>query len=439
MIAAAGVLICLAAAYAYLTTLPVTYTASSTCYVSMATGTSVNDSYEGGLAAQQRVRSYVTLATSDWVALRVKGQLGLPGSVDALRSKLTASSPPATMLIVVTATDGTAVGAREIADQTVSQFRALVDQLETIQRGAAPAARVAVVDPAVLPTVPSGPKRNRILMLGLVAGLIVGGAGAFGRERLDRRLHTSADVAALLPVPILGIIDHGRPGATGELRRLRTRLAARPSTKTVLLTSLSKASVPDVGIGLARSLADTGAQVVLVDADTTGHGGSACVPDHDGPGLAGLLGRSVPVEDALVAWPEAGFCVLPLGDPDSRTPDLLANGRFTEIMSTLRDEFDHVVVQVAPVTAAADAIAVSAHCDATLGVVELGPATSTGVSGALATLGEQRLSGAVVCSRPRRRLRALVTRTKSRRSVDRSPTPPNESPAPEPDPVGVGQ
>ncbi|MBF6064257.1 protein tyrosine kinase [Nocardia terpenica] len=411
-IVAVGAVLCLAASYGYLKTLPVTYTASSTCYVSMATGTSVNDSYQGGLAAQQRVRSYLALATSVTVAQRVKDQLGLPMSVDELRGRVSAASPPATAVIVVSAHDGTADGARRITDEVVSQFRHLVDQLETIQPEAAPAARVAVVDKAQLPGAPSSPQRSRILVLGLLAGLVLGSAAAFARDRLDRRLRTSTDLAALAPVPILGIVDDGRPGAPGELRRLRTRLGDDPDTRTVLLTPLSRESLPELAIGLSRTLADTGDRVVLVDADTTGHGSSTHAPVRAETGLAELLRDSSPLDNAIVAWPEAGISMLPLGVIDSRTPDLLSSRRFAEIMTKLRTDFDHIVVEAAPVTAAADALALARRCDATIGVVELGPTTGNQVRGALATFGEgnARLVGIAVFSRQHRSVRNLLRR-----------------------------
>ncbi|MBF6176276.1 polysaccharide biosynthesis tyrosine autokinase [Nocardia blacklockiae] len=389
-----ALLLCTAAAYGYSKSQPVTYTASSSCYVSMATGTSVNDSYQGGLAAQQRVRSYLELAGSETVAQRVKDQLGLKESTASLRGRITAASPPATTVIVVSARDSTADGARVLADEVVSQFRYMIAQLETIQVDAAPAARVAVVDKAQLPTAPSSPQSSRTLLLGVFAGLVVGFAAAFARDRLDRRLRGSADLEAILPVPILGIIDDGRPGAPGELRRLRTRLG--PDTAGVLLTSLSQRSQPAVAADLARTLADCGDRVVLVDADTTGQGSSGRIPVQATAGLAELLRHSTPLDDAITPWAEAGVSVLPIGVIDSRTPDLLASERFAEIMSKLHSEFDRIVVEGAPISAAADAIVLARHCDAVLGVVELGTATVPQVRGALATLGtEAKLTGAV--------------------------------------------
>ncbi|WP_431950973.1 Wzz/FepE/Etk N-terminal domain-containing protein [Nocardia lijiangensis] len=409
LVIAAVVLTCLAASAVYLRGQPTTYSASSSMYVSMATGTSVNDSYQGGLAAQQRVRSYLDLATSATVAERVIDDLSITMSVDELRGKITATSPPATTLIIISVADGNAQRARDLANTVVAHFRRLIDELETIERDAAPAARVAVVDRAELPRSPAGPQSGRVLALGLLAGLMLGALAAYLRDRTDRTLRTSNDLEALLPVPILGIIDEGRSGAADETRRMRTRLLREGQAHTIQLTSLSPRSEPEVALALAKSFADTGRSVVLVDADTSGRGGSERFATGEGQGLAAVL-RGTPTAEALTGWPETGLTVLPLGDTDLQTADLLASDRFAGVMTELRADFEHVIVQTAPVAAAADAIAVAPLCEHTLGVVELGATTGPQLRGALATFGSERLTGAVAYSRPGSRLQRLVGR-----------------------------
>ncbi|WP_194837299.1 Wzz/FepE/Etk N-terminal domain-containing protein [Nocardia sp. XZ_19_369] len=415
-----AVLVCLAAAAGYSQTIPVTYKASSSMYVSMATGTSVNDSYQGGLAAQQRVRSYLDLLTSASVAQRVIDDRGLRMSAGELRGRIAASSPPATAILQVAVTGDTAVEARDLADAVVAQFRRLVDELETTQLGVAPAARVAVVDRAELPAAPAGSGRTRLLALGLFAGLALGCAAALVRDRTDRRLRTSNDLEAVLDgpvgtVPILAILDVGLPGEVGETRRLRARLTAASADekpKTIVLTSLSPKSASDVAVRLARSLADAGARVVLVDADTTGSGSSSQLLAHTGHGLAELLRGDAALDDAVVLLPDNGIQMLPLGSIGAETPDALTTSRFDVVLADLRSDFDYVVVEVAPVTVAADVLSIAPRGDVTVGVVELGTSTSTQVRGAMATFGSAgaSLAGVIAVSRPDDSLFRLIGR-----------------------------
>ncbi|WP_328400052.1 protein tyrosine kinase [Nocardia sp. NBC_00403] len=410
LIIASVLLLCVLAAVGYAQSLPTTYVASSSMYVTMATGTSVNDSYQGGLAAQQRVRSYVDLANSATLAKRTIDDLGLKMSIGDLQGKIAATSPPATTMINVSVTDSTPTRARDIANGVVAQFRRLIGELETIEVGAAPAARVEVIDRAELPTGPTGPQTTRLLVLGLLAGLGLGCLAAFVRDRTDRTLRTSNELEAVLAVPILGIIDAGRPGAEDETRRLRTRLLRNGDAAAIMLTSLTTKSESDVTMALAKSFADTGRHVVLVDADTSNAGRLQPYTSDQSPGLARVLRGSAQVPESVTWWQQTGVSVLPLGDADPQTSDLLASDRFSAVIAKLRTDFDHVIVQVAPITDAADAIALAALFDQTLAVVQLGSTSSAQVRGALATFGDTALTGVVAHSVPSSRLQRLMGR-----------------------------
>ncbi|MGW5381465.1 hypothetical protein [Nocardia sp. NPDC003963] len=254
---------------------PTTYTATSTLYVSMATGTSVADSYQGGLAAQQRVRSYLELISSDHVVDRVIGQLGLNLDREELRAAITADTPPATSLLRVSVTDEDAETSRVLTDQVVAQFRALVDELETIEVTAAPAARVAVVDAAQAPAEAGGTGGARLYAVGAVAGLLLGAAVAYLLDRLNKRVRDSAELAAL-GQPVLGTVALDTERTQAELRALRSRLPAAPR---MVITTLDGQSEPALVLGAAAALGATGAQVLLIDANSTGRGVSTLLPE----------------------------------------------------------------------------------------------------------------------------------------------------------------
>ncbi|NUS43130.1 MAG: protein tyrosine kinase [Mycobacteriaceae bacterium] len=405
---------CVGLAAGYASTRPTLYTASSRVYVSMATGTSVNDAYQGGLAAQQRVLSYVNLAVSATLAERVIRDAGVPLSPDELRGKISATFPPATSLIDIGVTDADPDRARLLADKVVAHLRRMVDELETTVVGAAPAARITVVDTARTPSAPNGPGRSRYLLLGLLAGLAFGAAGALLRDRTDRTLRTTQELDALPDLEVLGTLRPGAPEAeaTATGRRIRARILPAADTDTaVLFTAVSKRSHAQVAQAAAQAVSDTGRAVVLVDADTSGHGSSARLPKDPESGLAQLLENPAYPRDAVVSW-EAGLGVyptvpvdgpdlLPLGKADRRTADLLAGERFGELVTVLRREFEVIVVETAPLGRSVDAIGVAGRCDRTVVVVELGATTWTQLRTALTALGRAGVhpAGAVVIPR----------------------------------------
>lgn len=69
----------------------------------------------------------------------------------------------------------------------------------------------AVLNPAVEPAEPSSPKIFRNLLVGLIAGLIVGLNLAFAFEVFDRRVRAGEDIGAELALPLIGVME-GRSG-----------------------------------------------------------------------------------------------------------------------------------------------------------------------------------------------------------------------------------
>ena len=434
LIVAATTLVCLAASAVYASTIPTQYTATTRLYVSMATGTSVSDAYEGGMAAEQRIPSYAQVAGGATVAEAVIRDLGLRMSPGELEGKISVDFPPATTLLDISVTDATPDRAQMLADGVAAQFRRLVGEMETTVRGAAPAAQATVVAPARTPTQPTAPHTTRLLLIGLLGGLALGCLAAFVRDRLDGRVRTSERLAELLPVPVLASIPSVEPTATKAVALLRARLTSAGGglvPRALLVTSFSGQSTPSVAVRLSQALVASGRQVVLVDADTSGDGVSAWLGMASGPGLADWMRTSQLSLDELVRTSVDGVGVVPLGAVDERTGDLLDSERFADLLTSLRARFDHVVVATAPATVEPAALTVSARCDGILAVVELGSTTGEQVRAAAASLDGpgSALIGAVAVSAPSRQaaplgwepLAALLRRVGAR--SDRPPGP----------------
>lgn len=83
-----------------------------------------------------------------------------------------------------------------------SQEAQQAENLERRQKGE----QFRIIDPARTPEKPFSPDIPRILLIGLVAGLIVGFGMAFLREQLDRSFHDSGDVEVTLGLRVLANI-----------------------------------------------------------------------------------------------------------------------------------------------------------------------------------------------------------------------------------------
>jgi len=69
----------------------------------------------------------------------------------------------------------------------------------------------AVLVPAGLPSEPFKPKPMRVMLMAIAAGLVLGGAFAFGREYLDRSVHDARGLRDEFELPVLAEIPHIDP------------------------------------------------------------------------------------------------------------------------------------------------------------------------------------------------------------------------------------
>ena len=98
---------------------------------------------------------------------------------------------------------------RHQAELTRNLYDTLQTNLKeaTISAGMS-AANITVVDRAEVPASPVAPKKNTIMLMGLVGGLVIGCVLAFVIESIDDRLRTSEEVENASQLPSLAAIPH---------------------------------------------------------------------------------------------------------------------------------------------------------------------------------------------------------------------------------------
>jgi tyrosine-protein kinase Etk/Wzc len=72
----------------------------------------------------------------------------------------------------------------------------------------------AVLVPASLPSEPFKPKPLRVMLMAIAAGLVLGGALAFGREYLDRSVHDARGLRDEFELPVLAEIPRIEPAVS---------------------------------------------------------------------------------------------------------------------------------------------------------------------------------------------------------------------------------
>jgi capsular exopolysaccharide synthesis family protein len=236
---------------------------------------------------------------------------------------------------------------------------------------------IATVTPAFPSEDPVSPTPTRDALLAfLLAGIIAAETLVIIRTFSDRfaRTQDASAITEFTGLPVLAMIPRGRgPDVVEAFRTLRTNLlflegAGRP--RTVALVSPNPSSGKSFcAIHLAESAVAVDAEVVLVDADLRRPVIHSRVRVPREPGLSDAL-RGADIHHAL-HYVEGipNLKVMPSGSPVSDTVGVLGGRAFRQVLDTI-DTAELVVVDTPPGAVYADALAVSAQCDATLLVLD---------------------------------------------------------------------
>ncbi|WP_435203108.1 polysaccharide biosynthesis tyrosine autokinase [Janibacter sp. GS2] len=379
------------------------YTATAGGYVTAGGGQSIGESYSSQTLAQQKAAAYVTLFTNRNVTEAVIDDLGLDSTPQALASRITATLPPDGVTIEVSAVAGEPKEARDIADAVVVAAAAEAKRIEesgptreTVgadgeTRTVKSQAQVLIKpnESAILPTSPTSPDPLRILPLGLIIGLLVGYAVAAVRHYNDTKVRHVDDIEEAAGTGVLGVLpvskDLGsergearRPKAFHEreaLRKLRTNLRfvdVDHQPRSIVVTSANQGEGKStVASSLATVLAESGEQVVLIDADLR-RSAVARAFDLDGSvGLTEVLAGTLPLADAMQTTDVPGLQILTAGSTPPNPSELLGSHRMEVLIAELSEKH-FVVLDAPPLLPVTDATLLTRSADGAVLVVAAG-------------------------------------------------------------------
>ncbi|MEW6299707.1 MAG: polysaccharide biosynthesis tyrosine autokinase [Thermodesulfobacteriota bacterium] len=281
---------------------------------------------------------------------------------------------------------------------------------ETTMSNDAPISNIQVVEYAENPQFPSSPQTQRNLLLAMACGLFLGVGLALFLEYMDASVSTPQDVWQAAALPTLGVVPH--------LKSLRSRglgygylpvpspsrwLARRASTtdqsfaqelivshhpfsivsesyhtlcttllfsqpenppRVILFTSAQPGDGKTVTtINMAIALAQAGNTVVVVDADLRKGKCHTLLGLENHHGLSNVLSGKLPVEEGVQKVVVPGLSLLTRGILYPNPTALLAVSRMKEVIASLRQRFDFVLIDSPPAIAISDAAILSQLCD----------------------------------------------------------------------------
>jgi receptor protein-tyrosine kinase len=375
---------------------PSSYTANARVLVSANAGVDPLVQAQTAAYVQTQVITYSNAVTSPDVLHAVEKDLDLPLSDAELKSKISASVPTSESIIDVQVVDDSAARAAAIAN---SASRALVTAVEKFSSSA----KLFPIDPATAPSAPSSPNTTLNIALGVLVGLLVGIALAVARDLIDNRVKDPEALAKAVGVPTMGVIVEDRhtdrnviASSAGSrnvraenFRQLRANLQFANVDEHPRVLAVTS-SVPGEGkttaaINLASALAEAGFTVCLVDADLRRPAVASALGLLSPIGLTSVLIHQVDLSEAIQNA-DAGLYVLTSGPTPPNPSEVLASSYVRDVIRSLLDKVDYVVLDTAPLLPVADGSEVAALADGTLLVVRHGVTTDTQVKRAMTGL-----------------------------------------------------
>lgn len=348
------------------------YSATSSVVVIPARGDSTSELVQGANYVQNLVQTYIVVATSPQVLEPVIDDLGLDTTPQALAGTMTVDSPLNTAVLDIRVLNADPALARDIANATADELANAVSDLSPQNADNQPAVRLATISSALLPASPVLPNTRLLTIIGAIGGLVLGVAYALLRRLFATRITSNADIADLTETPVLGDIVESSGGRsvpatirtdpTGSVAEsMRSFVAGLRfanvdgNTRVLLVTSSeSGEGKSSVSVATALIMAEQGSSVVLIDADLRRSSVGELTQLESAVGLTTVLLGDVNLDTAIQSWASTGVDILTSGVLPPNPGQLLTSQRVGEIVSTLRDRYDYVIIDSPPMLAVSD-------------------------------------------------------------------------------------
>lgn len=311
-----------------------------------------------------------------------------------------------------------------VATESLNRFLAVRENLEI--EAAQKALPWQIILKPQEPKAPVSPNNQRNILLGAVAGLLVGTGAAFLLERLDNVFHSPDELKERTKLPILGIIPYQRQlkqmiavsnlaeempseevsktkknrhkpnwyNASPFLeafRSLQTNIRFLGSDTPIHAIVISSATPSEgkstISLHLAQAAAAMGQRVLLVDADLRRPQVHHLLGLDNHLGLSNVIATGCTAKQAIQRLPMWDHLyVLTAGQLPPDPTRLLSSKKMHYLMDQFRAVFDLVIYDTPPVLGLADGRLLASNTDGVVMVVGLGRTDRSALMQALDSL-----------------------------------------------------
>lgn len=320
------------------------------------------------------------------------------------------------------------------ADTYRNLYNNFLEKLQSAtQNQSFPLSEARLISTATKPDRKSSPRTVLALVGGLVGGLCLGFGVAFGRELLSDVLRTPGEVEDELGVKCLGVLPDIRPPTTTgallstsaktgppdlsryvvdhpfsrfaeTLRNIKVSIDVARLTREIkvvgIVSSLPKEGKTTVAANFAQLVALTGHRTVLIDGDLHTRSLTRELAPNATSGLVEALNDPENLAYHVQRSKETGLDFLPsiVASRMVNSADVIGSKAMAELLKVLREHYEYIVIDLAPVMPVADSKAVSHLIDAMVYVIEWGQTTRSALQESVSgsEVLQKKLLGAVL-------------------------------------------
>ncbi|WP_347174835.1 GumC family protein [Polaribacter uvawellassae] len=245
-------------------------------------------------------------------------------------------------------------------------------------------ANAKIIDKAYGSTRPVSPKKNIIYLAALLFGGLIPFAIIYLKNLFDTKIHNKKDLEDNLSIPFLGDIpksdeknkiviggDDSRSSTAEAFRLIRTNLdfmlaSSKNKSNTIFITSTTSGEGKSfISINIAASLALSGKKVLLMGMDLRAPKVTEYLGIPDRKGLTNYITDDNLLLDDLKFNINGikSLDVISSGVVPPNPAELLMTKRVENLFTIIKDDYDYVIVDTAPVNLVTDTLLIAKYAD----------------------------------------------------------------------------